>query len=131
MPDTPSPAAPESPDRVVFFVDDDEALLGTTRKLLDRAGYEMIEAASAEEAEEVASRYEGHIDILLMDINLPDGWGAVVAQRLRELEADGLVERTVYPVVPPKTEYALTEEGKRILPALRAMQQWGMAYKEG
>ncbi len=55
----------------------------------------------------------------------------MLAQRLRELEADGLVHRTVYPVVPPKTEYALTEEGKRLIPALLAMQQWGLAYKEG
>ena len=54
----------------------------------------------------------------------------VLAQRLRELEADGLVSRTVYPVVPPKTEYALTDEGRRLLPALVAMQQWGLAYKE-
>ena len=53
----------------------------------------------------------------------------MLAQRLRELEADGLVDRTVYPVVPPKTEYALTEEGARLIPTLRAMQQWGMTYK--
>lgn len=54
----------------------------------------------------------------------------MLAQRLRELEADGLVRRTVYPVVPPKTEYTLTPEGRRLLPALRAMQQWGLAYKD-
>ncbi|MDX1419506.1 MAG: helix-turn-helix domain-containing protein [Rubricoccaceae bacterium] len=54
----------------------------------------------------------------------------MLAQRLRELEANGLVARTVYPVVPPKTEYRLTPEGERVLPALRAMQQWGLAYKE-
>ncbi|MEM1118058.1 MAG: helix-turn-helix domain-containing protein [Bacteroidota bacterium] len=54
----------------------------------------------------------------------------MLAQRLRELEADGLVSRTVYAVVPPKTEYALTEEGQRLVPALRAMQQWGLAYKD-
>ena len=54
----------------------------------------------------------------------------MLAQRLRELEADGLVRRTVYPVVPPKTEYALTDEGRRLLPALRAMQQWGLGYKD-
>ncbi|MEM1270502.1 MAG: helix-turn-helix domain-containing protein [Bacteroidota bacterium] len=53
----------------------------------------------------------------------------MLAQRLRELERDGLITRTVYPVVPPKTEYALTQEGKRLMPALHAMQQWGLAYK--
>ena len=60
---------------------------------------------------------------------LPGVSHKMLAQRLRELEADGLVQRTVYPVVPPKTEYNLTEEGQRLLPALRAMQQWGLAYK--
>ena len=55
----------------------------------------------------------------------------MLAQRLRELEADGLVHRTVYPVVPPRTEYRLTDEGRRLLPALEAMQQWGVSHKEG
>jgi DNA-binding HxlR family transcriptional regulator len=53
----------------------------------------------------------------------------MLAQRLRELEADGLVHREVYPVVPPRTEYTLTDEGERVIPALEAMQQWGMRYK--
>lgn len=53
----------------------------------------------------------------------------MLAQRLRELEADGLISRKVYPVVPPKTEYTLTEEGERMLPVLQAMQQWGVRYK--
>ncbi len=61
---------------------------------------------------------------------LPGVSHKMLAQRLRELEADGLVSRTVYPVVPPKTEYTLTDEGQRLLPALRAMQQWGVQYKE-
>ncbi|MGB3542265.1 winged helix-turn-helix transcriptional regulator [Rubrivirga sp.] len=54
----------------------------------------------------------------------------MLSQRLRDLEADGLISRTVYPVVPPKTEYALTDEGRRLVPALEAMQRWGMAYKD-
>ena len=53
----------------------------------------------------------------------------MLAQRLRELEADGLVHREVYPVVPPRTEYTLTTEGRRMVPALEAMQRWGMGYK--
>ena len=60
---------------------------------------------------------------------LPGVSHKMMAQRLRELEADGLVSRTVYPVVPPKTEYTLTTEGKRLLPTLHAMQQWGVGYK--
>ena len=42
----------------------------------------MITAASATEAERIIEEHEGVIDALLMDINLPDGWGAMVAQRL-------------------------------------------------
>lgn len=54
----------------------------------------------------------------------------MLAQQLRELEADGLVHREVYPVVPPKTEYSLTDEGRTLLPMLQAMQQWGVRYKQ-
>jgi DNA-binding HxlR family transcriptional regulator len=48
---------------------------------------------------------------------------------LRELEADGLVERTVYPVVPPHVEYALTPFGRSLEPVLLAMREWGRRYK--
>ena len=54
----------------------------------------------------------------------------MLSEKLRELEADGLVHRELYPVVPPKTEYSLTEEGLTLLPILSAMQQWGVRYKE-
>lgn len=69
--------------RVVFFVDDDEDVRSVTKALLERRGFTVIQAGSAEEAGRVAEAYEQPIDVLLMDINLPDGWGAVVAQRLR------------------------------------------------
>jgi DNA-binding HxlR family transcriptional regulator len=45
--------------------------------------------------------------------------------QLRELEEDGLVCRVVYPEVPPKVEYSLTEKGKTLLPILEAMCEWG------
>jgi DNA-binding LytR/AlgR family response regulator len=44
----------------------------------------MLLAASAEEASDVMATFDGEIDVLLMDINLPDGWGATVAHRLRQ-----------------------------------------------
>ncbi len=44
----------------------------------------MLSAASAEEASDVSETFDGEIDVLLMDINLPDGWGATVAFRLRQ-----------------------------------------------
>ncbi|MEQ9399174.1 MAG: response regulator [Longimicrobiales bacterium] len=78
------PDPQDSPaSRVVFFVDDDEDVRSVTKALLERRGFTVIQAGSAEEAGRVAEAYEQPIDVLLMDINLPDGWGAVVAQRLR------------------------------------------------
>ena len=49
----------------------------------------------------------------------------MLIQQLRELERDGIVERTVYPQVPPRVEYGLTEWGKRMCPALDALLEWG------
>ena len=43
---------------------------------------------------------------------------------LRELESDGLVSRTVYPTIPPAVEYALTERGKTLIPALQSIYNW-------
>ncbi|CAI1527997.1 winged helix-turn-helix transcriptional regulator [Serratia plymuthica] len=48
----------------------------------------------------------------------------MLAQQLRQLEADGIVSRTVYPQVPPKVEYRLTEWGQTLCPALDAMLKW-------
>lgn len=59
---------------------------------------------------------------------IPQATPKMLTQQLRELEADGLVSRTVYPVVPPKTEYALTALGETFLPVLHAMCAWGQAY---
>lgn len=49
----------------------------------------------------------------------------MLAQQLRQLEADGLVSRTVYPEVPPRVEYRLTDRGQALCPALDALLQWG------
>lgn len=56
---------------------------------------------------------------------IPNATDKMLAQQLRELEKDGLISRTVYPVVPPKTEYDLTELGKTFTPILNAMCAWG------
>jgi DNA-binding HxlR family transcriptional regulator len=52
----------------------------------------------------------------------------MLTQQLRELERDGLINRVVYPVVPPKTEYSLTDLGKSLFPILDAMCEWGKNY---
>lgn len=59
---------------------------------------------------------------------MPEATGKMITKQLRELEADGLVERKVYPVVPPKTEYSLTELGRTALPLILSMAQWGAEY---
>jgi DNA-binding HxlR family transcriptional regulator len=48
----------------------------------------------------------------------------VLIQRLKELESDGIVARTVYPVVPPKVDYRLTELGQGLCPILDAILEW-------
>jgi len=49
----------------------------------------------------------------------------MLAQQLRQLEADGIVARKVYPQVPPKVEYSLTPLGRGLGPLLEAMGDWG------
>jgi len=52
----------------------------------------------------------------------------MLTQQLRELQRDKLIERTVYPVVPPKVEYQLTDFGKSMFPILKLMYKWGEEY---
>ena len=52
----------------------------------------------------------------------------MLTQQLRELEAQHLINREVFPVIPPKVEYSLTETGKSLLPILVAMRDWGAKY---
>ncbi|MEE1249430.1 MAG: helix-turn-helix domain-containing protein [Lachnospiraceae bacterium] len=59
---------------------------------------------------------------------VPAATPKMLTQQLRELERDNLILRTVYPVVPPKTEYSLTDLGKSIIPVLDAMCNWGNNY---
>ncbi len=54
----------------------------------------------------------------------------VLTDSLRSMEEDSIITRTVYPEVPPKVEYALSELGESMRPIIRAMEQWGIAYKE-
>jgi DNA-binding HxlR family transcriptional regulator len=58
---------------------------------------------------------------------IPDVTQRMLTQHLRELEADGLISRTVHAVVPPHVEYALTTLGHTLTPVLDAMAAWGFA----
>ena len=53
----------------------------------------------------------------------------VLTDSLRSMEEDGLITRTVYPEVPPRVEYALSDLGKSLKPILDSMVAWGNAYK--
>lgn len=57
----------------------------------------------------------------------------MLTQQLRELEDDGLVLRKVYPEVPPRVEYSITDTGKSTLPLILALRNWGLEQmkKEG
>lgn len=54
----------------------------------------------------------------------------VLTDNLRSLEANGLVNRTVYPEVPPRVEYSLTELGQSLTPLFDSMTSWGNSYKK-
>ena len=62
---------------------------------------------------------------------IPQATPKMLTQQLRELESDNLIIRTVYPVVPPKVEYSLSDFGKSIIPILDAMCKWGENYLNG
>ena len=54
----------------------------------------------------------------------------VLTDSLRSMEEDGIITRTVYPEVPPRVEYALSDVGESMRPILTAMQEWGTNYKK-
>lgn len=54
----------------------------------------------------------------------------VLTDSLRSMEADGLITRTVYPEVPPRVEYALSDLGQSMRPIIKAMEEWGINYKQ-
>lgn len=79
--------------------------------------------------------------ILLLDENgvlrfnelsrlIPDVSSRVLSGTLRMLEADGLVDRRVYPVVPPRVEYRLTASGLSLVPLIVQLTQWALEHME-
>jgi DNA-binding HxlR family transcriptional regulator len=58
--------------------------------------------------------------------DIPHITDKMLTTQLRELEADGLISRTVYAVVPPKVEYNITERGQRVMPVVRMIRDLGL-----
>ena len=59
---------------------------------------------------------------------IPNVTQRMLTNQLRELEADGLIRRTVYPEVPPKVEYSLTARGRSLEPVIAALKSWADAH---
>lgn len=60
---------------------------------------------------------------------IPDCSRRMLSLQLKELEKAGLIQKKVYPVVPPKTEYSLTELGISLRPVIQAMDKWGLDHR--
>lgn len=61
---------------------------------------------------------------------IPNITQRMLTLQLRELEEQEIIQRVVYPQVPPKVEYSMTEYGKSLEPILHAMHQWGVTHTE-
>jgi DNA-binding HxlR family transcriptional regulator len=59
---------------------------------------------------------------------LPNITQRMLTKQLRELEKDGIVQRTVYAEVPPRVEYNLTDFGRTLQPVMNELEKWGMRY---
>ena len=70
---------------------------------------------------------EGPLRSGILQKKVPGISNKMFTQTLRELEKDGLIYRKVFPVVPPKVEYGLSERGKTLEGILRSLDQWGVS----
>jgi DNA-binding HxlR family transcriptional regulator len=61
---------------------------------------------------------------------IPNITDKMLSLQLRQMEKDGFVGRTLYPEVPPRVEYCLTDEGKKLIPLLEEMARWGRRQVE-
>ena len=74
--------------------------------------------------------HEGYKRPSELQRKIPDASRRVLNIQLNELEAHELLVKKIYPVVPPKVEYSLTEFGQTLLPIISAMGNWGDEYEE-
>ena len=62
---------------------------------------------------------------------IPQATPKMLSSQLKELEANGIINKVLYPVVPPKTEYSLSELGETLIPVITSIREWGVMYFEG
>ena len=108
-----------------------------------KASQTSLQSCSAAELEDALKVLEGRWKVLIvfhlfrapvlrfseLRRAIPGVSQKMLIQQLRDLEGNGVVVRKVYPEVPPKVEYALTEEGLALRPALVALQLWAASRK--
>ncbi|MBT1710094.1 helix-turn-helix transcriptional regulator [Fulvivirgaceae bacterium PWU5] len=68
----------------------------------------------------------GKMSMMMKDISKQ-----MLTTQLRDLERDGLLERVIYPEIPPRVEYFLTPKAKALMPALNVLRDWGVEYALG
>jgi len=73
---------------------------------------------------------EGYMRPSQLQRKIPDASRRVLNMQLNELEKHDLVSRKIYPVVPPKVEYSLTEFGQTLIPVISALGEWGDRYED-
>jgi len=73
---------------------------------------------------------QGHKRPSELQRKIPDASRRVLNIQLKELEEHELVSKIIYPVVPPKVEYSLTDFGKTLIPVISAIGNWGDAHEE-
>lgn len=73
----------------------------------------------------VSNIYSGINRFGILQKQLPGISKQMLTSHLRELEADGIISRTIYPVIPPRVDYAITPLGETLFPIANAMREWG------
>jgi DNA-binding HxlR family transcriptional regulator len=66
----------------------------------------------------------GKLNMMLKDISKQ-----MLTTQLRDLERDGIIKRVIYPEIPPRVEYFLTEKGDELVPVFKALKEWGDKYE--
>ena len=74
--------------------------------------------------------FDGPLRFSELQRRVPGITQKMLTQQLKDLEADGIVHRELFPAVPPKVEYSITEIGKTLQPLMKAMYLWAEIYRK-